>query len=557
MGQCCSNEAPSRPQVKSTSHTTAAVAVTCSPTSVNGTAAATGSPPHLSESTLSSRQTTSASFLSQSTVSPRIAPKAHLPNDVVCTGVSILDVRRYRIISELGRGQYGVVYKVKAKPSADASVSAPDAPDMPTVYTAVKVIGGASVAHIGAEKLVAEAALMGRLQHGNVASLQKVELDVHTQSVWMCMEYIDGSDLQEVVKHTVAGLSEADASKYFKQICDGLQYMHRRKVVHRDLKCDNIMVTSKGVAKITDFGLSCIQESSADGVVETEHLLTARCGTPNYVAPDVVFPVGGGYNGFKTDVWSCGVILYVMLCAHLPFTGSDLSSVLHTLRRGVYRTPAAFSPEASDMVARILDVKPATRITLDAILAHPFITTHADCGMEEMEADDEFAVSLEDEEDDNSDAPKDDENDASKGSEDDEHQGIFGDLSPAKEIIEGWLAAAKEFVGAPGDVTARSMSNSMKSPRAQSQGRYAVQQHNTKYLETPRGERGGGGGGGGGSNSAPGSPRSPRSPRSPSRSPTASPRSPRSPRVVLAGAKEYSSYPVRGSPRLSQSLRQR
>ncbi|CAN1341110.1 CBL-interacting serine/threonine-protein kinase 8 [Linum perenne] len=113
-------------------------------------------------------------------------------------------------------------------------------------------------------------------------------------------------------------LSEAEARRYFQQLIDGVDYCHSKGVYHRDLKPENLLLDSQGNLKISDFGLSALPPP---GVT----LLRTTCGTPNYVAPEVLSHKG--YNGAVADVWSCGVILYVLITGYLPFDELDLTTL--------------------------------------------------------------------------------------------------------------------------------------------------------------------------------------------------------------------------------------
>ncbi|KAK6940281.1 NAF domain [Dillenia turbinata] len=165
-------------------------------------------------------------------------------------------------------------------------------------------------------------------------------------------------------------LSEAESRRYFQQLIDGVDYCHSKGVFHRDLKPENLLLDSQGNLKISDFGLSAMPEQ---GVT-----LRTTCGTPNYVAPEVLSHKG--YNGAVADVWSCGVILYVLMAGYLPFDELDLTTLysyktlelklirlIRTVERAEYTCPSWFPVGAKSLIHRILDPNPETRITIEEI----------------------------------------------------------------------------------------------------------------------------------------------------------------------------------------------
>lgn len=126
----------------------------------------------------------------------------------------------------------------------------------------------------------------------------------------MIMEYVSGGELFDyIVKH--GKLQEHEARRFFQQIISGVDYCHRHMIVHRDLKPENLLLDHNMHVKIADFGLSNM-------MLDGEFLRTS-CGSPNYAAPEVIS--GKLYAGPEVDIWSCGVILYALLCGTLPFDG--------------------------------------------------------------------------------------------------------------------------------------------------------------------------------------------------------------------------------------------
>lgn len=188
----------------------------------------------------------------------------------------------------------------------------------------------------------------------------------------MVLEYVDGGELFAAI--TANGrLSEPQAIRYFRQIIAAVRYCHELNICHRDLKPENILLTKDGQIKIADFGMAALHQSPG-------HKLKTSCGSPHYAAPEVV--KGGAYRGDKTDIWSIGVILYATLAGKLPFdtdaTGDDLvRALVPKIKKGVYEMPEDFSPEATDLIWRMLQVNPRDRITMGQIWRHSVVRKYA------------------------------------------------------------------------------------------------------------------------------------------------------------------------------------
>ncbi|GJY59026.1 SNF1-related protein kinase catalytic subunit alpha KIN10-like protein isoform X1, partial [Tanacetum coccineum] len=157
-------------------------------------------------------------------------------------------------------------------------------------------------------------------------------------------------------------LEENEARHYFQQIISGVESCHLHKVVHRDLKPENLLLDSKGNVKVADFGLA--------NVMRDGHLLKTSCGSPSYAAPEVLS--GRLYAGPKVDVWSCGVILYALLTAILPFDDENVSTLFAKIKSGIYTIPNYLSLGARDLISRMLIVDPVNRITIPEIYKHPW-----------------------------------------------------------------------------------------------------------------------------------------------------------------------------------------
>src|SRR5271154_4513610 len=180
------------------------------------------------------------------------------------------------------------------------------------------------------------------------------------QEIIMVLEYAGGELFDYIVKH--GRLSENKARKLFQQIICAVEYCHRHKIVHRDLKPENLLLDTDLNVKIADFGLSNIM---TDG-----NFLKTSCGSPNYAAPEVIN--GKLYAGPEVDVWSCGVILYVLLVGRLPFDDEHIPSLFAKIARGHYTVPSYMSHGASSLIKKMLAVNPVHRATIEEIRQDPW-----------------------------------------------------------------------------------------------------------------------------------------------------------------------------------------
>lgn len=198
------------------------------------------------------------------------------------------------------------------------------------------------------------------------------------------LEYAGGELFNYIVNN--GRMPEPRARRFFQQLISGIEYSHKLKIVHRDLKPENVLLDDDLNVKIADFGLS---NEFQDG-----YFLKTSCGSPNYAAPEVIR--GGLYTGPEIDVWSCGVILYVMLCGRLPFEDDDVQTLFTKISRtsaffsfspghfmnvvslsaeGSYHMPSYIGTDAKGLINSMLAVDPVKRITIPEITQHPFYTT--------------------------------------------------------------------------------------------------------------------------------------------------------------------------------------
>jgi len=181
--------------------------------------------------------------------------------------------------------------------------------------------------------------------------------------IFMVMEYVSGGELFDyIVKH--GKLKEEDARRFFQQIISGVDYCHRHNVVHRDLKPENLLLDNHLNVKIADFGLSNMMQ---DG-----EFLRTSCGSPNYAAPEVIS--GKLYAGPEVDIWSCGVVLYALLCGTLPFDDEHVTTLFKKIKSGVFPIPDYLNSKVVSLLCHMLQTDPMKRATVDDIRKHEWFS---------------------------------------------------------------------------------------------------------------------------------------------------------------------------------------
>ncbi|GJP77925.1 hypothetical protein CLOP_g8250 [Closterium sp. NIES-67] len=220
-----------------------------------------------------------------------------------------------------------------------------------------------------AEALRLEVELMKQLSvHGGVVSVRDaVEDDKH---VHLLMELCSGGDLLNFV-NTAPAISEQQAATIIKRLADAVRYCHRQGVVHRDLKPENILMAAKGAwwdLRVADFGISAM--------LKPGERIRGYAGSPFYIAPEVL----GGAYAFECDVWSLGVVLYVLLAQKLPFWHDSDAGVYKLILKGSVDTRTGpwtgISREAKGLVHRMLTSDASQRITLDEVIEHPWVVAN-------------------------------------------------------------------------------------------------------------------------------------------------------------------------------------
>ena len=209
------------------------------------------------------------------------------------------------------------------------------------------------------DKLKHEVEVLSKLHHPFINQiLDSFETDTH---FFIVMEYVCGDLLSFIRKRNK--LNEPSAKIIFKQIIEGLKYIHKKKIIHRDIKLDNILIDLSNTIKICDFGVS--------RKIEKGNIIYERCGTPAYIAPEIYAKIG--YEGFKCDIWSAGVTLYYILSGTLPFKGSNIQELEKAILKGQFERIRNVSDEANDIIEGMLRIDPEKRFSIDEILKHPWL----------------------------------------------------------------------------------------------------------------------------------------------------------------------------------------
>ncbi|KAI3987174.1 hypothetical protein MKX01_031658 [Papaver californicum] len=253
-------------------------------------------------------------------------------------------MEKYELGRVLGQGTFAKVYYARNLRSGQS--------------VAIKVIDKDKVMKVGLiEQIKREISIMRLVRHPNVVQLYEV-MATRTK-IYFAVEYCKGGELFNKVAK--GKLKEDVARRYFQQLVGAVDFCHNRGVYHRDLKPENLLLDDNGNLKVSDFGLSALAASKRqDGLLHT------TCGTPAYVAPEVISR--HGYDGVKADIWSCGVILFVLLAGYLPFQDANLMEMYRKIGRGEFKFPNWFPADVRRLLSKILNPNPFERISMAKIM---------------------------------------------------------------------------------------------------------------------------------------------------------------------------------------------
>uniref|UniRef100_A0A8C2I7H0 polo kinase n=1 Tax=Cyprinus carpio TaxID=7962 RepID=A0A8C2I7H0_CYPCA len=210
-------------------------------------------------------------------------------------------------------------------------------------------------------KIINEIELHKSLQHKHVVKFSHHFED--QDNIYIFLELCSRKSLAHIWKarHT---LTDPEVRYYLKQIISALKYLHNKGILHRDLKLGNFFVNENMDLRLGDFGLAAKLET-------VEQRKKTICGTPNYLAPEVLNRQG---HGTESDVWSLGCVMYTLLCGNPPFETLDLKETYKCIKEVRYSLPPSLTPSAQKLISAILQKNPSDRLTLDQILAHEYFT---------------------------------------------------------------------------------------------------------------------------------------------------------------------------------------
>ncbi|XP_026734811.1 serine/threonine-protein kinase par-1-like isoform X1 [Trichoplusia ni] len=267
----------------------------------------------------------------------------HFPIDqLVCVG-------NYELEKTIGTGNFAVV-KLATHVITKSKV-------------AIKIIDKSRLDDDNLKKTFREIAIMKKLRHPHIVRLYQVMESSHT--IYLVTEYAPNG---EIFDHLVSRgrMSEPEAARAFAQMVAAVGYCHANGVVHRDLKAENLLLDKNMNIKLADFGFS--NEYTAGSPLAT------WCGSPPYAAPELF--EGRQYDGPKADIWSLGVVLYVLVCGALPFDGSTLHELRNVVLSGKFRIPYFMSQDCEHLIRHMLIVEPEKRLSLRSVARHRWLAAH-------------------------------------------------------------------------------------------------------------------------------------------------------------------------------------
>lgn len=257
-------------------------------------------------------------------------------------------IEDYEVQHLLGKGGFATVYKARCLHThQDVAIKMIDK----------KLIQGTGLTN----RVRQEVEIHSRLKHPSVLQLYTFFQDANY--VYLVLELAHNGELHRYMNHIARPFTETESASILKQVVAGLLYLHSHNIMHRDISLSNLLLSREMHVKIADFGL-------ATQLKRPDERHMTMCGTPNYISPEVVSRTS---HGLPADVWSVGCMLYTLLVGRPPFETDAVQSTLNKVVMSEYIMPAHLSYEAQDLINKLLKKLPHERITLEAVLCHPFM----------------------------------------------------------------------------------------------------------------------------------------------------------------------------------------
>lgn len=267
---------------------------------------------------------------------------------------TLLQKRGFTVGAELGEGTYS---KVKIASWLRRGEKA-------EIKVALKIINKKTAPKDFQEKFMPrELEIIEKLDHPNI--IKRYESFELAGKVYICLEWAGHGDLLKYVR-LKGPLSNEESHRFFHEMCSGIEYLHRNGIVHRDLKCENVLLNKKDSVKIADFGF-------ARRITASEKSKT-YCGSAAYAAPELL--QGVPYKGVIADIWSLGVILYIMCCSSMPFRDGNIKTLLSDQKAPLHipsSVASTIADDARDLLTKILNFRLEERYTLPRIKDHAWM----------------------------------------------------------------------------------------------------------------------------------------------------------------------------------------
>ncbi|XP_023317547.1 serine/threonine-protein kinase SIK3-like isoform X2 [Trichogramma pretiosum] len=303
---------------------------------------------HMSPTTEAGASPVQAAAAAAAAAAPAAVPAVQVSGDDSSKHEAnkVVRVGYYALGETIGKGNFAIVRKATHIVTGS--------------MVAIKIIDKTKLSEENLAKIFREVSIMKRLNHKHVIKLYQV---METEKmIYLVTEYAEGGEIFDyLVKN--GRLKENEARRIFCQIVQAVLYLHKNGFVHRDIKAENLLLDKKGNMKIADFGFS---NEYQPGVA-----LRTWCGSPPYAAPEIFN--GTEYDGPMTDIWSLGVVLYVLVCGALPFDGATMQLLRKAVCSGKYRVPYFMSESCERLIRNMLMVDPSRRLSLRQILEHPWM----------------------------------------------------------------------------------------------------------------------------------------------------------------------------------------